>query len=107
MPFQAKFYLELPLLIFGAISILGAVATFFLPETCDKDLPNTVSDANNFGVEQSYLDCILCSKFKTQEEKMDKGEKEDPLLLTAKVVECENLDRISLRQHTITTEMAC
>ena len=38
---------------------------------------------------------------------MDKGEKEDPLLLTAKVVECENLDRISLRQHTITTEMAC
>ena len=101
--FQAKYQTELPLLVFGAISLLGAVATFFLPETCDKDLPNTVNDANNFGIDQSYLDCILCTKLGTREEEVEKGEKDEPLLITTKVVECENLDRISIRQHTLPT----
>ena len=40
-------------MIFGAISILGAAATFFLPETCNKDLPSTIKDANNFEVDQN------------------------------------------------------
>ena len=101
--FQAKYQTELPLLVFGTISLLGSVATFFLPETCDKDLPNTVNDANKFGIEQSYLDCILCSKIKAREKEIEKGEKEDPLLLGTKVVECENLDRISIRQCTLST----
>ena len=93
----------MPLLIFGAISILGAAATFFLPETCNKDLPSTIKDANNFEVDQKYFDCILCSKQRPDEPDVEKTEKEDPLLFTSKVVECENLDSISLRQLTILT----
>ena len=56
--------------------MLGSAATFFLPETCDKDLPNTVNDANNFGIDQSYLDCILCTKLRTREDEVEKGEKD-------------------------------
>ena len=81
--------------------MLGSVATFFLPETCNKDLPSTVKDANNFEVNQKYFDCILCSKQRTEHDEVEKGEKEDPLLINAKVVECENLDRLSLRRNTI------
>ena len=98
---QAKYRTELPLLVFGAISLLGAVATFFLPETCNKALPSTIKDANNFEVNQKYFDCILCSKQRTDDDELEKGEKDDPLLLNAKLVECENLDRLSLRQSTI------
>jgi len=101
--YLAKYQTELPLLIFGAISILGAAATFFLPETCNKDLPSTIKDANNFEVDQKYFDCILCSKQRSDEPDVEKTEKEDPLLFTSKVVECENLDSISLRQLTILT----
>ena len=49
------------MLIFGAMSIAGTVLTFFLPETCDQVLPNTVEDANIFGEEQGYFDCIMCA----------------------------------------------
>ena len=82
---------------------MGSVATFFLPETCNKSLPSTVNDANNFEVNQKYFDCMLCSKQRNVEEEIEKGEIEDSLLISAKVVECENLDSISLRQLTITT----
>lgn len=99
--YLAKYRTELPLLVFGAISLLGAVATFFLPETCNKALPSTIKDANNFEVNQKYFDCILCSKQRTDDDELEKGEKDDPLLLNAKLVECENLDRLSLRQNTI------
>ena len=43
------------------MSIVGAVLTFFLPETCDQLLPNTVEDANIFGQDQGYFDCIMCA----------------------------------------------
>ena len=49
------------MVIFGAMSIVGAVLTFFLPETCDQLLPNTVEDANIFGQDQGYFDCIMCA----------------------------------------------
>ena len=63
--FQAKYANSIPLVIFGAMSIIGAILTFFLPETCDQILPNTIEDANSFGEDQGYLECILCvSKLK-------------------------------------------
>ena len=58
---QAKYGNSIPLVIFGGMSIVGATLTFFLPETCDQVLPNTVEDANRFGEDQGYLDCILCA----------------------------------------------
>lgn len=37
-----------PLLIFGASPLLGAVLTLALPETADRPLPDTVEDAENW-----------------------------------------------------------
>ena len=48
------------------MSIIGAGLTFFLPETCDQILPNTIEDANCFGEDQGYFDCILCMAPKTK-----------------------------------------
>jgi len=55
----------LPLLILGLCSFLGALATFFLPETAGKALPQTLEDGRLFGLDQSKLDCI-CIKRKTR-----------------------------------------
>ena len=66
---QAKVQVQLPLLIFGGISILGAVVTLFLPETCDENLPNTIEDANEFGKDQRFGYCILCTKIEERNKK--------------------------------------
>ena len=58
---KAKYGNSIPLVIFGGMSLVGAVLTFFLPETCDQVLPNTVEDANLFGEDQGYFDCIMCA----------------------------------------------
>lgn len=52
----------LPTLIFGAVSLLGAVATFFLPETAGKALPQTLRDGQEFGSDQTWWDCIWTKK---------------------------------------------
>jgi len=62
--YLAKVQVQLPLLIFGAISSLGAVVTLFLPETCNENLPNTIEDANQFGSEQSFGHCVVCTNTK-------------------------------------------
>jgi len=59
--YLAKFSPILPLLILGLCSLLGALATFFLPETAGQALPQTLRDGQEFGVEQGRWDC-LCMK---------------------------------------------
>lgn len=50
----------LPLLVLGVIGIVGGLVTLFLPETLDKDLPQTLQDGEDFGKEQKMWDfpCI-------------------------------------------------
>ncbi|XP_053978620.1 organic cation transporter protein isoform X1 [Hylaeus volcanicus] len=50
----------LPLLVLGVIGIAGGLITLFLPETLDKDLPQTLQDGENFGRDQKMWDfpCI-------------------------------------------------
>ena len=48
----------LPLLILGLCSIIGALATFFLPETAGQQLPQTLSDGETFGLDQSRWDVV-------------------------------------------------
>ena len=59
--YLAKFSPILPLLILGLCSLLGALATFFLPETAGQALPQTLRwnlcltsarDGQEFGVGQ-------------------------------------------------------
>jgi len=62
--FLAKVSPILPLLILGLCSIVGALATFFLPETAGRILPQTLEDGSKFGLDQSRLDCF-CIKRRT------------------------------------------
>jgi len=73
--YLAKFQVQLPLLIFGGLSLLGSVVTLFLPETCNENLPNTIEDANEFGKDQGFGYCILCSK-DTKNQTVDATRKE-------------------------------
>ena len=50
--FQGKRQAELPLLIFGVLSLVGAAAAVLLPETANQPLPQTLSDGNELGVDQ-------------------------------------------------------
>jgi len=52
----------LPLLILGLCSMLGALATFFLPETAGMALPQTLKDGETFGLDQSRWDFICIKK---------------------------------------------
>lgn len=71
MILQAKFQVSLPLLVFGGISFLGALATMFLPETCNENLPSTIEDANEFGSHQGFGYCIMCDQGKDYEEPIE------------------------------------
>lgn len=52
----------LPLLVLGTIGILGGLLTLLLPETLDKDLPQTLQDGEDFGKDQKMWDMPCLSK---------------------------------------------
>ncbi|XP_043678623.1 organic cation transporter protein [Vespula pensylvanica] len=52
----------LPLLLLGIFGIIGGLLTLFLPETLDKDLPQTLEDGENFGLNQKMWDVPCFSK---------------------------------------------
>lgn len=50
----------LPLVIMGAISVIGGLAGLRLPETLHHSLPQTVEEGEEFGKDWSMADCIQC-----------------------------------------------
>ena len=66
--FQGDYTISwLPVVIFGAAALLGSVATFFLPETMNKKLPDTISEAealntSNADVESEKNNIVLNGK---------------------------------------------
>ncbi|XP_046483717.1 carcinine transporter-like isoform X1 [Neodiprion pinetum] len=50
----------LPLTVLGLLSLVVAVQSLFLPETLGQDLPQTLQDGNDFGIEQNFwwMPCI-------------------------------------------------
>ncbi|XP_071645804.1 organic cation transporter protein-like isoform X2 [Temnothorax longispinosus] len=54
----------LPLLVLGVMGILGGLLTLLLPETLDKDLPQTLQDGEDFGKNQKLWDMPCLSKKK-------------------------------------------
>jgi len=69
--YLAKVSSILPLLIFGLCSTIGALATFFLPETAGQTLPQTLSDGAEFGRNSSKMDCF-CLKRNQHNDAVDK-----------------------------------
>ena len=53
----------LPLLVLGVIGVLGGLLTLLLPETLDKDLPQTLQDGEDFGKDQQIWDMPCLSKY--------------------------------------------
>ena len=43
---------SVPLIIFGAVTFVGGVLTFILPETRGVKLPDTIQDAETFNTKQ-------------------------------------------------------
>lgn len=58
----------LPLLLLGIFGIIGGLLTLFLPETLDKDLPQTLEDGESFGIDQKMWDLPCLSKKSLNEE---------------------------------------
>ncbi|XP_032671207.1 organic cation transporter protein-like isoform X1 [Odontomachus brunneus] len=58
----------LPLLVLGIMGILGGLLTLFLPETLDKDLPQTLQDGEDFGKDQKMWDMPCLPKKSAAEE---------------------------------------
>ncbi|XP_012062744.1 PREDICTED: organic cation transporter protein-like [Atta cephalotes] len=51
---------NLPLIVLGLLSFFDAFLTLALPETLDQDLPETLQEGNDFGIDQSFwwIPCI-------------------------------------------------
>lgn len=52
----------LPLLILGFLGIIGGCLALFLPETLNHELPQTLDDGENFGINQKMWDFPCCMK---------------------------------------------
>ncbi|KAF5281004.1 hypothetical protein FQA39_LY05209 [Lamprigera yunnana] len=47
---------SLPLIILGILGIIGGSLALFLPETLGQELPQTLQDGEEFGINQKFLD---------------------------------------------------
>ena len=46
-PLQAKNLKQMPLVLFGVLTLIGAILCIALPETHNKPLPDTIEDVEN------------------------------------------------------------
>jgi hypothetical protein len=53
---------ELPLIVLGSIGIFGGCLSLFLPETLNHELPQSLSDGEEFGRGQGMWDFPCCAK---------------------------------------------
>ncbi|XP_064117450.1 organic cation transporter protein-like isoform X1 [Macrobrachium nipponense] len=60
--YSAKTYKPLPLLIFGALSIISGTLIVLLPETVGCELPQTLQESEDFGKDQSIWYFSCCSR---------------------------------------------
>lgn len=58
-----------PMLVMGALSVLATVAAFFLPETLEQALPQTIEDGENFGKNQGLCFCPMSAARRARSER--------------------------------------
>lgn len=64
---------DLPLLILGILGILGGLLCLFLPETMNTEMPQTLQDGENFGINQKFWDNPCMSRREKCEESESSG----------------------------------
>ncbi|KAJ2953689.1 hypothetical protein O0L34_g1306 [Tuta absoluta] len=74
--------LVLPLVVMGAVSVVGGLTALRLPETLHCPLPQTAEEGEEFGKDWTYRDCCVCGEQKT----------------VAETESYENLDQLELTQ---------
>lgn len=50
----------LPLVVMGAVSVVGGLSALRLPETLHTSLPQTAEEGEEFGKDWTYADCLNC-----------------------------------------------
>lgn len=58
-----------PMLVMGALSVAATVASFFLPETLEQALPQTIEDGENFGKDQGLCFCPMSAARQARRER--------------------------------------
>ncbi|XP_063372187.1 carcinine transporter-like [Cydia amplana] len=60
--YMATIAVEIPLLILGALGLLGGTLCLFLPESMGKAMPQTIQDGEDYGREQRFWEFPCCGR---------------------------------------------
>lgn len=76
--YLAQVQQNLPLIILGLMGVVGGCLSLFLPETLDKELPQTLQDGEEFGKDQKFFEFPCIAKKAAQiERELEKAEQEE------------------------------
>ncbi|XP_053613138.1 carcinine transporter [Plodia interpunctella] len=95
--------LILPLVVMGAVSVVGGLTALRLPETLHSSLPQTAEEGEEFGKNWTYKDCFVCGG-QRQISDADSYENIDQLELTQapqtddEILDIPNIRRPSMRK---------
>lgn len=91
-PFQSHFFLPLPSLILGILSLMGAALCLFLPETLNRTLPTTLDDGERFGEGEKFYHFACFDKHGLTESTtvLHSVKNDDVLTVSGQVPEPEN-----------------
>ncbi|KAJ8707785.1 hypothetical protein PYW07_011462 [Mythimna separata] len=64
--YMATIAREIPLLILGALGIFGGCLCLFLPESMGKEMPQTIQDGEEYGLDQKFWDFPCCNRKKNK-----------------------------------------
>lgn len=68
----AEYDTYLPTLVIGVLSVISAVMLFFVPDTINQPLPQTIEDGENFALGQALCFCPFFSSERDKERKRKK-----------------------------------
>ncbi|XP_073941905.1 carcinine transporter isoform X2 [Choristoneura fumiferana] len=93
--------LVLPLVVMGALSVVGGLTALRLPETLNARLPQTAEEGEAFGKDWTYNDCLVCGEHRAVVD-ADSYENLDQLELTqAPLVEDQVPELVSRRRSSM------
>lgn len=79
MSLQAEYDPFIPVLVMGGAALVAAVLLFFVPDSVDQVLPQTIEDGENFARDQSLCFCPIFPGRKAQTFEVSKDEPDIPM----------------------------
>ncbi|CAB3250102.1 unnamed protein product [Arctia plantaginis] len=92
--------LVLPLVVMGAVSVVGGLSALRLPETLHTSLPQTAEEGEEFGKDWTYADCLNCGDKKKIVD-ADSYENLDQLELTPTPLVEDGLEKPDIRRNSM------